>query len=124
MQRHDSQDGALHLLLESSRLATGLSALAPAQRAIAQRFRALNPIRTLQATRDAASSKPGVRAPGLCLRAHRSWPDVGHYRATSRRSIDACAISAISLMVMALPNELKSSATMTKASGPPITFSR
>jgi hypothetical protein len=37
----DSQDGALHLLLVSSRLATGLSAPAPAQRAGAQRLCAL-----------------------------------------------------------------------------------
>jgi hypothetical protein len=35
-----------------------------------------------------------------------------------------CAISAISFLVMALPKELKFSATTTNAPGPPMTFLR
>jgi hypothetical protein len=36
----------------------------------------------------------------------------------------ACAISAISFLVMALPKELKFSATATNAPAPPMTLSR
>ncbi len=47
---------------------------------------------------------------------------LGCQRDAARCGAGVCAISAISLPMMALPKELKFSATMTKAPGPPITL--
>jgi hypothetical protein len=90
------------------------------------------PQNTLPRNREGGSKAPdgglSARRFGVCcLTPPASFfqGDIAHWaKAVCCRGEGAAAISAISFLTMALPNALKSSATITKAPGPPMTLSR